>query len=421
MIPFLVIAVVMVTIACAWVLVPLLSRRQDATIGGQASNLSVLRDQRAELKADLANGVISPEQYEVARAELDRRVLEEAAGDAAGVPAASRASAWTAAMVGAGIPVAAVLLYLILGTPSAFFPGLAQVPHGDTQSGTSPQEIETMIGRVKERLATKPDDLEGWVVLARTYYVLGRAKEAAGAYERATALSPNDADLLADYADAVGMTQNRSLEGEPEAIVARALRANPNQWKANALAGTMAFQRGNYRKAIEHWERVKATVPADSPVAQSIDSSLAEARQLAQGAKDRTPAAGTKVAAQGTKDAMPAAGAKVAGMVTLSPALADGTGPDDTVFVFARPADGSRMPLALLRVKVRDLPLAFTLDDSTAMMANRKLSDYAEVIVGARVSKSGSATPQSGDLEATLPPVKLGVSGIKLVIDRRLP
>ncbi len=95
--------------------------------------------------------------------------------------------------------------------------------------------------------------------------------------------------------------------------------------------------------------------------------------------------------------------------------------PDDTVFVFARPADGSRMPLALLRVKVRDLPLAFTLDDSTAMLPNRKLSDHAEVIVGARVSKSGNATPQSGDLEATLSPVKLGASGVKLVIDRRLP
>lgn len=402
MIPFLVIALVMLTIACAWVLVPLLSRRRGVAIDREASNLSVLRDQRAELEADLANGVISAEQYEAARAELDRRVLEETDGLASSASDTSRGSGWTAALVGAGFPIAAIMLYLLLGTPVALLPGVAG---DDAQKGPSPQEIETMIERVKERLAAKPDEVEGWKVLARTYYVLGRAKEAVGAYQRATALAPNDADLLADYADAIAITQDRSLDGEPEAIIARALRADPDQWKANALAGTIAFKRGDYGKAIEHWERVKAAVPADSPVAQSIESSLGEARRLAQGAKD----------------GIPAAGAKVAGMVTLSPALAGGAGPDDTVFVFARPADGSRMPLALLRVKVRDLPLAFTLDDSTAMMPNRKLSDYGEVIVGARVSRSGNATPQPGDLEATLSPVKLGASGVKLVIDRRLP
>jgi cytochrome c-type biogenesis protein CcmH len=404
-IPFLVIAVVMLVIACAWVLVPLLSGRRLATLDGEASNLSVLRDQHAELEADLANGVLSAEQYEAARQELDRRVIEEVDGEAVRAPAASRATAWTAALVGAGFPVAAVLLYLVLGTPGALLPDVPQVAASDRQQRVSPQEIETMIERVKERLATKPDDLEGWRVLARTYYVLGRAQEAVGAYERATALAPDDADLLADYADAFAITQNRSLEGKPEAIVARALRANPNQWKANALAGTIAFQRGNYAKAIEHWERVKAALPQDSPAAQSIESSLSQARSRAQG----------------TNDPASSGVAKIAGTVTLSPALAVGTGPDDTVFVFARPVDGSRMPLALLRVKVRDLPLAFTLDDSTAMLPNRKLSDHAEVLVGARVSKSGNATPQSGDLEATLSPVKLGATGVKLVIDSRLP
>jgi cytochrome c-type biogenesis protein CcmH len=408
--PFLIIAVVMLAIACAWVLVPLLSSRRDATIDGEASNLSVLRDQRTELEGDLANGVLSAEQYEAARQELERRVLDETARSATNAPAPSRGNAWTAALVGAGFPIAAALLYLVLGTPAALIPGMSQVAGVDGQKGPSPQEIETMIERVKERLAAKPDDLEGWRVLARTYYVLGRAREAAGAFERATALAPNDADLLADYADAVAITQDRSFAGKPEAIVARALRANPNQWKANALAGTIAFQRGNYGKAVEHWERVKAAVPADSPVAQSIESSLSEARSLARTTKDQAPAA-----------AVPTAGPKVAGMVTLSPALAGAVAPDDTVFVFARPTDGSRMPLALLRVKVGDLPLAFTLDDSTAMMPNRKLSDHGEVIVGARISKSGNATPQSGDLEATTSPVKLGATGVKLVIDRRLP
>ena len=404
MIPFVVVAVVMLTVACALVLVPLLARRHPAAPERDASNLSVLRDQRAELESDLAVGVISHGQYEVARSELDRRVLEEVDVPEA-IPAARRGSAWTAAVVGAGLPIAAVLLYLVLGTPAALFPAPPTVA-ADTHESFSPQQIEAMIDKVKARLAARPDDLEGWAVLARTYAALGRASEAVPAFERAVSLAPNDADLLADYADAVGVAQGRSLRGKPEELVARALRANPVQWKANALAGTIAFQNCDAHKAIEHWERVKANVPSDSPVARAIDGSLADARNLA---------------AKGGVAAAPAFAAQVTGTVALASPLASGVAPDDTVFVYARPVDGSRMPLALVRAKAKDLPLAFTLDDSTAMLPTRKLSDHPDVIVGARVSKSGSATPQAGDLEAAPAPAKLGSVGVKLVIDRKLP
>ena len=366
----------------------------------------MLRDQRAELEADLANGVLSAEQYDVARTELDRRVLEEAAGDAASAPAASRASAWTAALVGAGFPIAAVAAVPGARHASRVAPRLVASRQADAQKRASPQEIETMIERVKERLATKPDDLEGWKVLARTYYVLGRAQEAAGAYERATALAPNDADLLADYADAIAVTQNRSLEGKPEAIVARALRANPEPVEGECAGG---HDRLPARRLRQGGRALGAREGG-------------RAGGFAGGAIDRIqPFRSARACPRGRRIRRAPPAAKVAGTVTLSPALAGSVAPDDTVFVFARPADGSRMPLALLRVKVRDLPLAFTLDDSTAMLPNRKLSDHAEVIVGARVSKSGNATPQSGDLEATSSPVKLGASGVKLVIDRRLP
>ena len=406
MIPFLVIAVVMLAIACAWVLVPLLSRRRVATIDGEASNLAVLRDQRAELEADLANGVLSSEQYDTARVELDRRVLEETAGDAVSAPGTSRASAWTAALVGAGFPIAAVVLYLVLGTPVALLPDLSQVAGADGQKGASSQDIEAMIERVKERLATNPDDLEGWKVLARTYYVLGRAKEAAGAYERATALAPDDADLLADYADAIAITQGplvrRRARGDRRARAARESEPVEGE-RAGGHARIPARQLRQGGRALGAREGGRAGGFAGGTIdrIQPLRSARARAR-------------GAKVGASAT-------GAKVAGMVTLSPALAGAVAPDDTVFVFARPADGSRMPLALLRVKGSDLPLAFTLDDSTAMMPNRKLSDHSEVIVGARISKSGNATPQSGDLEGTSSPVKLGTTGVKLVIDRRLP
>ena len=145
----------------------------------------------------------------------------------------------------------------------------------------SPDQIETMIGQVKQKLAQDPSNIDGWVVLARTYYVTGRASEAAVAFERAVALAPNDADLIADWADTLGVAQGRSLEGKPAELIERALKANPSQWKANALAGTIAFNRKQYVKAAEYWERARANVDPGSPIAQSIEGSIAEARQLA--------------------------------------------------------------------------------------------------------------------------------------------
>ena len=401
---FAVTAIAMLAAACAFVLVPMLRRQRDAAELDVASNLSVLRDQRRELEADRVHGVLSPEQYEIARLELDRRVLEEA-GEPGKEAAASRVAPWFAAVVAGALPTAAALLYLTLGTPTALLPGGAAAEVA-AQQRVAPQEIDTMIERVKERLASRPDDREGWRVLGRTYLALGRIPEAVATYERATTLIPDDADLLADYADALASSQNRSLEGKPAALIERALLVDATQWKANALAGTLAFERGDYAKAVEHWERVKRAMPADSPILASIDASLAEARSRAQTSKP-------------SPSAKPGTG--IAGTVSLSPSLAKGAGPDDTVFVFARPADGTRMPLALVRARVRDLPLSFTLDDSTAMIPDRKLSDHAEVVVGARVSRSGNATPQPGDLEATQKPAKAGARGIVIVIDRQLP
>ena len=434
---FVLIAAAMLAAACAWVVVPLLARRNVASIDRESSNLAILRDQRTELEADLGNGVVSPEQYEITRAELDRRVLDEtrrAEPDTVATP--RRSGAWTAAGIGALFPIAAVALYVVLGTPAALSPDAARMAAsadgGD--HAMSPDQIETMIGQVKQKLAQDPSNIEGWVVLARTYYVTQRPAEAAAAFERAVALAPNDADLIADWADTLGVAQGRSLEGKPAQLIERALKANPSQWKANALAGTIAFDRKQYAKAAEYWERARANIDPDSPMAQSIAGSIAEARQLA-GMPPATPRAATtpaaplappatagKVASASAGGTSPlAAVGTIGGTVRIAPTFAANIAPDDAVYIFARPADGSRMPLALLKKQVRDLPITFTLDDSMAMSPTARLSDHGEVIVGARVSRSGSPMPQPGDLEALSPPVKLGSSGHTLVIDRRLP
>jgi cytochrome c-type biogenesis protein CcmH len=441
-ITFVLIAAVMVAAALAWVLVPLLRGARPAGMARETSNVAILRDQLAELDVDLANGVIPPPQYEQARRELEQRVLEDSKpAPGAGAAAPSAASAWTAAILAGALPIVALLLYLVLGNHDAFSPLASRtVPvAAEATHDITPQQVADMAAKLAARLENEPDNAEGWVMLARTYYTLNRHADAVRAFERAAMLVPDNAELLADYADALGAAQGGPLSGKPLALVQRALKIDPTQWKALALAGTAAFDRKDYRQAVAYWERVKATVPPGSPIAQSIDSSIAEARALggleasvvaaapptATGKVPATPAAGaTGRAAAGPPTAAAAAAlprASVSGTVKLAPGLATKAAPNDTVFIFARAAAGSKMPLAVLRKQVKDLPATFTLDDAMAMAPNMALSNFGEVVVGARISQSGNAAPQSGDLEGLSPTVKVGASRIDIVIDHALP
>jgi cytochrome c-type biogenesis protein CcmH len=224
------------------------------------------------------------------------------------------------------------------------------------------------------------------------------------------------------------MAQGRNLSGKPMELVQRALKADPTQWKALAMAGTDAFNRKDYRQAIDYWERLKTTLPPDAPIAQQIQGSINEARSLGGFAVPPPALAATpKPAPNPVAPAAPAAGtagtakATVSGTVDLSPALKAKASPDDAVFVFARPAEGSRMPVALTRAKVRDLPLRFTLDDSMAMSPDMVLSQQSKVIIGARISKAGVPMPQPGDLEGFSTAVAVGARDVKVAIDKAVP
>jgi cytochrome c-type biogenesis protein CcmH len=423
---FVVVAALMVAVACAWVLVPLLRGDRRADVDRHASNLAILRDQLRELEGERARGVVGDAQYEQAKGELERRVLEEAQAPAPDPGPAPRAGAWAAALIAAMLPIGAVVLYAGIGNPEAVL--TAQQAGGGAepqQHQVTPQDIEAMVGRLAQRLEKEPDNAEGWMMLGRSYYVMNRFPDAARAYERAIALMPDNADVLADYADALAVGQNRSLAGKPLQLIERALKADPTHWKALALAGTAAFDRRDYAAAVAYWERMKATVPPGSEIARSIDDSIAEARTLAGlGGNAATAAADpAKVATAKSAPSTPAAAgaAQVSGKVSLAPALAAKAAPDDTVYIFARAANGPRMPLAILRKQVRDLPATFALDDTMAMSDAAKLSGFPEVVVGARISKSGNAAPQSGDLEGSSPPVKVGASGVSVVIDSARP
>lgn len=392
------IAVLLAAVALAFVLPPLFGRRRAAGAATpEAANVAIYRDQMKELDADLAAGTLSAERHVEARREIELRLIDDVGAGAA--PAAAVSSRWTAVAVGVAVPLAAILIYLAVGNPAALVPG---APAGGGHALTQ-EQIASMVERLTARLNESPDDVNGWVMLGRSNAVLGRYPESAAAYGNAVKRSPPDAQLLADYADALAMAQGRNLLGEPERLIAQALKVDPENVKALALAGTVEFEKKNAGGAIAYWERILKVVPPDSEIAGSVRGSIADAQKLA-GAE---PVPARKPA--------PAAAA-LSGTVSLAPALAAGVSPDDTVFIFARPVEGSRAPLAVTRKRVRDLPVAFRLDDSMAMSPQMKLSDHARVIVGARISKSGSPTRQPGDLEGITAPVPSGGSGVVVEI-----
>ncbi|MCP5284573.1 MAG: c-type cytochrome biogenesis protein CcmI [Burkholderiaceae bacterium] len=404
---FWILAAAMVVVALGVLLRPLLKTTAVAEDDTVQVNLRVLRDAMAELDAELAAGTLSAEQHAQARTELERRALEETAAEHANprasgsprTPGAARASALALAVL---LPAAAVLLYAQLGNRRGLDPVLAQPPSHATAA-----DIETLVQRLADRMKADPSDPQGWMLLGRAYSGLQRFEDARDAYREALQRTPPDADLLADYADVLAMTQGRTLAGEPEKLALQALALDPDHLKSLALAGSAAFERGDPKGALTHWTRARRLAPPGSPFAEGLDPGIAEARAAAGLPPEAVTAPPVAAAAAG--------GLQVT--VSIDPALATRLQPGDTLFVFARAAEGPRMPVAIARLPATAQPAQVTLDDSSAMTPAMRLSGQTRVVVGARVSRSGNATPQPGDLEGESGP--MGPSGsLTIQIDR---
>jgi cytochrome c-type biogenesis protein CcmH len=337
--------------------------------------------------------------------------LTDGAGPVAAPPRPSKALLGT---LTAFVLVLAAIGYAWYGTPAAL---RGQVPlaaqDGPPGHDAQREQIAAMVGKLEERLKSEPDDAEGWSMLGRTYSVLGRYPEAVEVFKRVVALRAGDApalaQALADQADATAMAAGRRLAGEPEQLIERALQADPKNLKALALAGTIAFDKQDFARAARLWQDAVAAAEPDSELARNLLGGIAEAQ-----ARAGLPAE----AASGAAPAAPAA-ARVSGRVTLAASLQGRAAPEDTLYVFARAAGsvaGPRPPLAILRKQVKDLPLTFTLDDSLAMSPAMRLSSAKQVIVGARISKSGNPIAQPGDLQGLSPPVDVGASGVAIEI-----
>lgn len=323
----------------------------------------------------------------------------ESASAQAAPPLGTQPARRTALVLAFVLPLGAVLGYLALGEPAALEPAApARAAHSDARN---PDQLRQTIAALTERLKAQPDDAQAWLMLGHAYTALGRFNDGVLALRRGSRLLPGNATVLADLADVLAMTQGKRLRGEPAQIAQQALDVDPRHPKALALAGSAAFEAQDYAAARAFWERLLPLVAAGSEMERSVRSNIAQTLQLE---------GGTTMQAS-----------SVQGEVRLSPELSSRLGAGDTLFVFARAAQGPRMPLAIWRRPAGLGPMAFTLDDSMAMAPNLKLSGQAQLEIGARVSRSGQALPQPGDLVGQPVAAAPGARKLVILIDRVQP
>jgi cytochrome c-type biogenesis protein CcmH len=416
-IEFLCLAAALIVGTLALLLRPWQRRASGAASDAATLNAALYREQLAELENERTAGTLAESDATQARDELERRLLEDVSASeqtAAGTTASSVAmatghrTAWVLSLI---LPVAAAGLYYKLGTPQAMQP---QADVAASQTITD-QQVEQMVVRLAAKLAKQPDDPKGWAMLGRSYHTMGRAADAVKAFEHVGPALLTDATLLATYADALASVSGGKLAGRPTDIIEQALLVDPDHPMALELAAAAAAQRKDSVAAAGYWTHLLKRLPPDSDDARWVQSQLAALQS------DAKPVASTQAQKGTAEPSSSTAPEAVTGHVSLAPALASKVNAGDTLFLFARAEQGSRMPLAILRLTANQLPMDFKLDDSLAMSPNARLSGAQKIVVEARVSRSGNAMPAAGDLYGMSPVITPGAHGLQIVIDQVMP
>ena len=422
-------------LALLFVVPPLLTRHAAERAPDQDQlNLALFRQQLQELDADLEAGNLDRGQYQAARRDLERELLHDVAGQGAGPASPGQRAPLTALFLALALPAFATWLYVAIGD-SAIIPRLelaatnranpAAAGHG-TAGGADAASLEVLVERLAAKMEQNPDLLEGWLMLGRTYVALEQPAKGAAALQRALALAPQDPEIMVSLAQALAAAAGGQLAGRPVELITSALAVAPDHATGLWLQGLAAYQAKQFPQAVEHWERLAEGLDPNGEDAAQLRQFIADAREegglppgAAPTAAPASPMTG-QTAATG-QDTL-AAGPSLQVEVSLAEPLWREADINHSLFVYAKAASGPPMPLAVKRLKVADLPVTVTLDDSLAMTPEMKLSNFPQVIVGARISPSGQASPQSGDLEGeTGPLAPAGQANVKVLIERVRP
>lgn len=419
---FWIIAVGFILIALAFVIPPLLRKNTYLPENDSAlqANLGIYKERLAELQQENLNN----EQFAAAKLELDKLLAQDVKKTE---PNQSQPRArWISILVIILLPALAVGGYFKYGSPQLIDPAAPENPHSNSH-GQMPKDFESMVAKLEQRLQEKPDDIQGWQMLGKSYAMLENYSKAVQAYQHVLALGGDkDAQVLADAAEMNALAHEGQLAGQPSVLIKTALQIDPNNEKALWLSGVAAIQQGEYAQAVQTWERLLSIFPADETESRKvIEQQIAEARTLMKKSGQLVDFATPSTAATAEPLAQPPAvveQVKITVQVSLDPALQDKVRPTDTLFIYAKATSGMQMPLAIVRKMATELPITVVLDDSTAMSPQMKLSKFKQVSVFARISSSGTAMPQSGDLQGSVTPVDVTTpDNIIIQINQQLP
>jgi len=426
MLSFVMFAALMLALALAFVLRPLLTRHAPDDPAALAR-----RRMQALLEAHAA-GVLSDTEFAAKRTELGDQLLT--AIDTG--PPRSRAPFVAATAVALLLPALSIVLYRAVGSPAALDPA-ALVAAPATAPGEHGQDMEQAIDKLAAKLKQNPGDAEGWALLGRAYLETQRFADARDALKHAHELVADDPDVGVAYAEALTLaSESHQFDAQARALIEAALKADPKNQRGIWLLGIADYQAGKFDAAIADWNLLLAQLPKDSTIAQSVRSQIARAEAARDGkplpaetAAAEIPAAGETAQAEApqaataaTAAATAADGAHLTVKVTLDPNLTAQVSPADTVFVYAKAASGPPMPLAIQRLRADQLPATVVLTDGMGMLPSMKLSQFPQIIIGARISKSGNAIAQAGDLQTVSKPLDVKTTApIALTIDQTVP
>ncbi|HED15308.1 MAG TPA: c-type cytochrome biogenesis protein CcmI [Gammaproteobacteria bacterium] len=408
---FVFIAAVMILAALAIISPALLGRMGLRHTQTDDQNIRIARENLAELKIERDQGRLDEKEYQQARKELESILIQDISSDGSNETGVHHSGQGRLTLVALFVlvPVFVSGGYFLYGSPDAIeFQGTPA--HTRIQPGQQ-HSLDELIARLAKRMEVDPDNIDGWLMLGRSYMSIQKYQYASNAYEQAYRLDSDNPEIMLFYADALAMTQGGKMSGQPLELINKALAMQPDNAKALWLTGMSEAEQGNFQKAIDHWQKLVSLLKDEPESRAEVEGLIALARQK-MGSPVTSPVT-TATAPASAPTAVAKASIKV--RVELEPDLAGQFKPTDTLFIYARALQGPPMPLAAVRMQASDLPVDVTLDESMAMMPSMSLSKFPQVRISARISPSGNAIRQPGDLIGEMKPVTVGQTDIVLI------
>ncbi|MBU3626522.1 c-type cytochrome biogenesis protein CcmI [Polynucleobacter sp. JS-Safj-400b-B2] len=392
---FLIPAFLLLVLVLLLLLRPFIFPAKSKATSRRQMNATIYREELDKLEVEHQSGAITSTDYEIAHAEMRQRLFQDT------IEEDDREVAGSTKKTAIGL-----CLFIVLLSSALYFSlgDVVRVAQKNSEKPVTQEGVEKMVAEFAIKMEKDPTNLKGWAMLARSYRILGRNEDAAKAYARAGNFIDSDPQLLADYADVLASNANGSFTGKPMQLINQALKLDPNNLMALWLAGTASYNSGNYKVAVQTWEKLAKQIPSDTDEARAIQGSIAEARS-----KGGLATTATTLAASSGKE--------ISGKIEISAELKSKIKPGDIVMVIAR-KPGERMPVAVLKMPASNFPMSFALNDALAMNPSAPLSQLSEASIEVRISKTGMAKPEAGDLISLAQTIKVGANNVRLLVDQ---